>query len=263
MNCELDMYIGGNVTKAFLLGFFHSAESITRIIHSHKYAEVHLLLSGSAELMIGNESFTLAAGDAVVIPAGIYHCCSESEAFAEHIAFQVAAKAERVSRSCISASAAKEIKDIAKNAEKKKNAAKLSALLSFLCADFFGGEAYCMREIGDIGAIISEFVSQNYNRDIKISELAEKLHFSEKQTERLVKKYTGTSFKSVLTNHRLVVADFLENNTEMSVGEIAEYVGYNGYSGLWKARRRQQAERNGADGANEANGTGEDGRTKM
>lgn len=238
MNCELNIFINGEVTKAFLLGVFEGDKNFTKIIHRHKYAEIHIITNGNAEYTIGTSIYRFNSGDIIIIPAGIYHCCAGADNSTRYIAFQIAANTAKLATSRLSPATAEEILSVATNEFKPSSAAKLSALLSFVCAEFFGEDGICMREISDTGAIISEYVSQNYNRDIKISDLAEKLHFSEKQTERLVKKYTGTAFKTMLTRHRLVVADFLEKNTNMSAQEIAEYVGYSGYSGLWKARKK-------------------------
>lgn len=38
-----------------------------------------------------------------------------------------------------------------------------------------------------------------------------------------------------------MIAEFLEQNTDMSGDEIAAYVGYANYSGLWKAKQRDSA----------------------
>lgn len=112
----------------------------------------------------------------------------------------------------------------------------LSALLSYVASSFCPAE--CLRQTRDDAVLISEFISKNYNRSISVAELAKQLCLSTKQTERLVKKYTGHSFKEAVMRERLRVAAFLEANSDMSRTAIAAYIGYANYSGYCKAKKR-------------------------
>lgn len=73
-----------------------------------------------------------------------------------------------------------------------------------------------------------------------LSDLAARLYLSEKQTERLVLKHTGQTFKQKLSDTRVAMANVLIRETEMPLHKVAEYVGYSSYSGFWKALQKTQ-----------------------
>ena len=93
-------------------------------------------------------------------------------------------------------------------------------------------------KIVDYSFIIEEYLKINYARDIKLSDLASELNLSEKHTERLIKKYTGNTFKQELASIRIKTAQMLLASTDMTMTEISEYVGYNSYSGFYKAYKK-------------------------
>ena len=103
----------------------------------------------------------------------------------------------------------------------------------------FVGHPNIYYRANDEGYIICEFFSNHYNGVIKVSDLAKTLGFSEKQTERLVLKFTGRTFKQELVSRRMEMARYLEKNTNMTMTEIALYVGYNSYNGFWKAYKKR------------------------
>ena len=87
----------------------------------------------------------------------------------------------------------------------------------------------------DTAFIIHEFFSRGYNLDLRLSDLAELLHLSEKQTARLVEIHTGKTFKQALIAQRMNNARHLIALGEMSFAEIGEQLGYQSYAGFYKA----------------------------
>ena len=51
--------------------------------------------------------------------------------------------------------------------------------------------------------------------------------------------HTGRSFRDELTATRMAVADQLIAEGELSLSEIAAYVGYHSYAGFYKAIKRR------------------------
>ena len=92
--------------------------------------------------------------------------------------------------------------------------------------------------------MIREFFSNRYGSDRGLGELAEILHVSERQAERLVWECVGRSFRDELTATRMVVADQLLNTTDISLGELAQYLGYKSYAGFWKAYKKYKSKKN-------------------
>ena len=102
----------------------------------------------------------------------------------------------------------------------------------------FTEEPVAVDKIEDYAFIIEEFLKVNYARDVKLSDLAAELNLSETHTERLVKKYTGNTFRQELAEIRIKMAQMLLSSTDMTMAEISEYVGYNSYSGFYKAYKK-------------------------
>lgn len=240
---ELDAYVNGSVTKFFMKQFCFDSETIICPVHCHKYAEIHILVDGQADFLLDTSQKTFGSGDIFLIPADMYHCCTNAEATAKHFAFQAAIHAEKPLSGHLSEHAVSELMSLLPDIQNGDSCCasltSLSSLLTYTCSALLSDKEEAPRMMTDIPATIYEFVSQNYNRSIKISDLADVLHFSEKQTERLVKKYTGVTFKTLLTRRRLLIAEFLEKSTDMNAHQIATYVGYTNYSGLWKARQKE------------------------
>ena len=87
----------------------------------------------------------------------------------------------------------------------------------------------------------SSFFSNRYSEDVRLSDLAEAIHLSERQTERLVIEHTGRGFRDELTETRVKIARQRLADKNMTLGEIAGYVGYRSYAGFWKAMKKSGA----------------------
>ncbi len=238
MNYELNICINNEVCRAFLQKGFFDTSASPGILHCHKYSEVHIIIGGKASLWIENGVREFSPGDAFIIPPEIYHCITESEKETGHIAFQIEARIDAFRTTKLSAALIDELLSLLPRLPKEPTP-RLSPLLSLLCADFFSENIEPIREITDASAIIYEFISQNYDREARLSELAEQLHFSSKQTERLIQRCYSCTFKEAMTDRRMTVAEFFEKNTDMTAQEISEKLGFSSFSGFWKAKKRR------------------------
>lgn len=250
MRSEFNVYINNSIEKVFLYDFFSPSKNMTSIIHRHKYAEIHIIKGGSITFRAENSIKTLNSNQAFAIPATTYHCYLNSEATVQSFAFQTTANVSKFSTVTLSEAIMSELYEAAALSKQSNTCGKLSSLISYIGADFFTENAVKFQEIKDPAVIIYEIISKNYNKDLKISDIAKELFLSEKQTERIIKKQLGDNFKSSLCKHRIKIADFLEKNTSMNLNEIAEYVGYSTYSGFWKARQVQDKSDLSKDGSN-------------
>lgn len=235
MYYELNLYINKNLGKAFFKKLFMNENQMTRVIHCHKYDEVHIILDGNEKFQIGKEEFEFYKGDTFIIPRGLYHCCKSASKDLKHFSFQITECSLEVKKSCVSEMILEEFENSILNFQ--KNVGEISSLFSFFCSSFFREEK--LEKMTDTAGLIFEFISQNYTVDVKVSDLAHELNYSVKQTERLVKKYTGMTFREALVEYRLIVADYLKKNFNLSDGEISLKIGYSSYSGFWKAKKRK------------------------
>ena len=70
------------------------------------------------------------------------------------------------------------------------------------------------------------YISANYSQDISLSELADMNHISEEHLSRSFKKEMGSSISTHIGNIRIKKAAELLKSTNLSISEIAMYIGY-------------------------------------
>lgn len=235
MNNQLKVPVGQNFKTLFLQsGFYHKSE-LTSQLHSHCYAEMHIISGGSVGIFVDGIEYRIEDNCAFVIPRGVAHSWSMTEPNIRHAALQID---DNVDKICINKVPQelttllfKEISNVANGA----NHNMLASYLSLLLIPFFPEENCSLSRITDYELVINDFFDYKYSEDVTLSDLARKLYLSEKQTERLVVRYTGKTFKKALVEKRMTIADYLLYNTDLNMTEIAEYVGYSSYSGFWKA----------------------------
>ncbi len=81
---------------------------------------------------------------------------------------------------------------------------------------------------------ISQYIASNYHSHPSIHDLANELHLSVRQTERLIKKEMHRSFSGLLNEHRIQLArhfirSALRKHQPISFNTIAEDVGFDNY----------------------------------
>lgn len=84
----------------------------------------------------------------------------------------------------------------------------------------------------EFSAILS-YIQTNYSR-VKIRELAERFHYSERQITRIVQNCTGESFEALVTRLRMERAAQLLMNTDTPIGKISQDVGYATISSFYR-----------------------------
>lgn len=70
------------------------------------------------------------------------------------------------------------------------------------------------------------FINQNYNQEISLSQISATFNFNPYYFSKLFKKYTGVSYKTYLTKLRIQKACELLKNSSKSIKEIAFMVGF-------------------------------------
>lgn len=234
MDYEFTVTIANQPYKVFLQPGFARFNMFSPRLHRHLYPEIHLFYDGNVKLSVNGCKHDVNDSELCVIPPKIYHCFLNHDEDMLHTAFQIDAPLSKFQKSSLPPQTAKAYFD----AIREGNYTKIASYISLICANFFPDTTAPPMERTDYGFIISEFFSIHYKDPVTLSDLAELLHLSEKQATRLIKKHTGLSFLDALTVHRMKTADSLRATTEMSMTEIAAYVGYNSYSGFWKAYQK-------------------------
>ena len=241
MNNEVPILINGVEIKIFLQNGFYDNDVITSHVHKHNYPEIHLIRGGEAAFRIADKEYTFCDGTAFIIPERTIHYCMRKDEGIKHTAFQLSYNFEYAEVKSIRYSGADDLFELIEGIGENHDYSRICALISFLIAELSDSPAILAKPIVDYGFLISDFFSHEYNRDITLSDLAGRLHTSERHAERLVMEHTGNTFIEELTLTRLDMADYLFKTTDMARAEIAEYVGYKSYGGFYKALKRHQA----------------------
>lgn len=238
MAYELTINIGKKATKLFLQEGFYALNVLSKNLHQHNYTEFHCISGGKAQYMIGNHLYCFQDGDIIAIPKNTLHMCLSATENLLHTAFLSDAAVPLFATHRIQPSLMRSFMDEIQRCNKASDHIKVSAFIELICCDFYPDHIILPKPSQDFGFIIQEFISRNYRENVKLSDLAEILHFSEKHTARLVLSYTGCTFRQAITNQRMAVARHLTKTTDMTLQEISQYLGYQTYSGFWKAYRK-------------------------
>lgn len=229
-------------------GFFDGSAS-TPSIHSHAYTEIHMVIRGRIRLYAGETVYTLSAGDILAIPGKTYHYCEHRDPGTYTNAFQITKEIPAVKTARIPEHLGEAFLKEIQRAKDTNRFDAVAMYISLFCRDFFEGKAVAAIKSADASLIINEFFSNRYSQPVSVQSLAQELNLSEKQTARMVKKYTGNTFLQELTRRRIHAANYLIRSTDMTMGEIAESVGFRSYSGFWKAYKKQTLKMEASDRA--------------
>lgn len=236
---ELTVKVGAEERKVFLRNNFYS-QIDTNIFHKHNYAEFQLITDGDVKFRLGDRDVCVKRDSMLVVPSWVLHCCTEKDATARHVAFQMDFDIDEFKIFKLNEHIIKEFLEELEICKSNGDYNKISAYISL-----FGSYLPCSpkieaKQIEDYRFLLREFFSTRYaNPDISLRELADELHTSERQAERIVKKHTGNTFKRELMLTRVTVARHLLKLGDMSLSDIASTVGYRSYTGFWKAMKKQ------------------------
>lgn len=235
---EITITIGTNKYKAFLKAGFYQLQVTTAYLHKHNYTEIHIITGGTANYAIEDKVFNLKSGDMLVIPRDAFHCCTKKDDQTLVAAFQINREVKKAELYSIGTEISTDFLNEIKKNINSQNYARISAYISLFCSYFCSDSDLPSQSVTDYAFLIYEFFSANYAKDLKLQDLAEILHLSERQTERLVIEYTGKTFKEELITIRMNMAKKLLESSNMSLGDIAQYVGYRSYAGFYKAMKK-------------------------
>lgn len=234
---ELSVMIGSKKHRVYLQnGFYITSPSGN--LHNHKYTEIHMISGGNALFSVGNERYAASSGDVIVVPPGAYHCCSAEDDNVRHSAFQINHNTDKPALYSIDPGIMSSFfKEIVRAGESGDHTV-VSAYITLIFSHFDNAPREIPHTAIDYGFFIHEFFTLNYNRDVRLADLAAQLFLSERQAERLVIEHTGKTFREKLTEVRMDMARLLLSTSDMSLSEVAAYVGYRSYAGFWKAMKK-------------------------
>lgn len=247
--------------SGFLAGLSFSDE-----IHAHAYYELILALQDGVRIEVSRQpGFLLQAGQACLIPPGIYHRATAAQPHAGKLAvrfhdaregrgslYQPLSKALENCHCPIALGdqpmlhrtlleLRRELQDPQLGQELfLQSLLQQSFLLLFrqLSAEYAGADT--AREEGDAARRLQleDFLSRKFHLPITQQDLSEHMHLSRRQTSRILQKIYGKSFRSLLVEIRLQRAAQLLAETGLPVDQVAQRCGYTSLSGFYDAFRK-------------------------
>ncbi|MBQ7974777.1 MAG: helix-turn-helix transcriptional regulator [Clostridia bacterium] len=237
MNIQLTLKTDSGNYNVFMSRGLYLPYTSPKHLHRHKYPEIHVVTGGNARFNINNKLYSAQSGTILVIPPDIFHCYLDKEKTAQRAAFQVDCDINEFAVYKISPDTVKDFFIEAEECDHSGNYSRLSAYIALFFSYVHPKQETSVQPLKDYGYLIQEFLSMHYGKDLHLRDLAEYLHLSERQVERLVSEHTGKTFREALTLTRMNIAKQLLKSTHMSLNEIAQYVGYKSYAGFWKAMK--------------------------
>ena len=235
-------------------------------LHSHKYYEFHHIISGAMRLVCENREYQINQNETYIVMPNILHCLVTTKDKVQKSSFCFSfSKIKRKTNFDLYnllQTAFDNFEGVSKIPVTSDQIFFLNKILSSFYSekqlDKFKVKTYFFLLLTDIAEsllppddsviienenvisesdarhfIAEEFVRRNSDKSISISDLAEVLHLSEKQTGRIFYKEFGQTFKEYLVNLRLANAKSLLSKTELSMYEISKMVGYCTYNGFY------------------------------
>lgn len=237
---ELTVRIGKKDHKIFLQNGLGKEDGFNPY-HKHNYTEVHLIAVGDARFAVGGKAYDVPAGSLFVIPGWHMHGCTKRNKNILSSSFQINIQLENPTRFDISEDIIKDFIEETKVSDVSGDYTKLASYLALFVSYIPCHETPEAKEITDYSFLLREFLAKNYaNPDLRLKDLADELHISERQAERIVRKYTANTFKNELMITRSEVASYLMKYGNLSLTEISSKVGYRSYAGFWKAMKRRK-----------------------
>lgn len=86
--------------------------------------------------------------------------------------------------------------------------------------------------------IIEQYIESNFTKNTGLDGLAAELYISPRQARKLVQKFLGEDYKTIIIRRRMELAEIYLRDPEKSLEEIAWLVGYRSYSGFQLSFKR-------------------------
>ena len=222
-----------------------NAKPIVGHRHYHDAFEIYYLEDGECRYFIDNKSYDVKQGDLILVPEGVIHHTSYRDGIHSRkllycsrslIPPAVTKKLSSMLYLYRNESISREIKAIFDDIEKESALsdsfsegvieAKVELLFFLLarnentCSALSEGNEYVISAV--------EYVRKNFQRDVKLCDLAKEISVSPEHLSRVFKKETGFGFCEYLTLIRLKNAEeLLINCPSMSVSDVAFRCGFN------------------------------------
>ena len=235
---EIKLPFGSSHLTVFISPSFFEANGRSARLHKHHAAEVQIYAAGRTVMRINGAVTPVETGEAVFIPKGMYHETLFIAPETVRCSFLVSSPETEIKTRRIPMQVIKELLLETDDVSRSKNFFKTSLYLSFILGYFIEHGSVEATKTADRAYAIREFFARNYDKSVRLYDLAGALGISPKHAARLVEKVTGNTFSDELTRHRISAAEQYMREGTHQLKDISERVGFHSYSGFWKAYKR-------------------------
>ena len=218
--------------------------------HYHDKHELYYLAKGQAKYFVGNDIFMLEPGDMIFVPKGVVHRADYGESEnvervlfffddkifdeenSEYISYLKENKYVRISQEN-----QYELKNIFLGIEKetereqsgyrKMQKLYFDQLLILISRYSHKGRGTHLSESYIVVQNAAKYISENYNEDLRLENLAEKYYMSPWHFSRLFKSVTGMGLNEYINIARIRAAEQLLSKTDLPITAVAAKCGFN------------------------------------
>ncbi len=231
-------------------------ETVSQRPHKHYYMEFHCVFSGEETVTLPDQKkdLLLKPGNVLLLPRGVYHGATTHGKTLERLCFNFSVEeavnadsellniCRQITEPALihdpqvydSLLQCKQLRSSAPTAlsHTRQGMLLLNAVLSML--DILSPELCYNREEKHNRQrwVIEEYIEHHFADDTGIDGLAEELFLSTRQTRKLVRKFLGEDYKTIIVRRRMELAEIYLQDKEKTLEEIAWLVGYSSYSGF-------------------------------
>lgn len=231
---------------------------ISGTVHEHSYAELFLCCDGEIAIRTEQEDIRIKPGELLMIPPGFRHVMLPNESRGVSVGFSYSQKRneykhdfyKQLEQLCNTNSPIILKHDICNEAEKLINSSVCEALQVMRLLELllelaekreYNNESawkYCSeKDIGRISTLENLFAA-SFMHELRAEDVAEKLHLSKRQLNRIIHKRYGLCFRDVLTKYRIQAACKMLKESDLSAEAVGYAVGYNNKSAFYAAFKK-------------------------
>ena len=201
--------------------------------HLHENFELITVTEGSMTVGIGEETYTLEKGNAVLVFPNQVHCLS-TKGKSSHFLCIFSPKLVRAYSNVFNSKVPKsnmfypDESLIRALMSKNENILYVKGVLYTLCAAFDKTATYCDRknESSVLLYDIFKFVEENFDKDCSLCALSEKLSYNYVYLSKYFKDMTGMSFTEYVCRFRISEGCYLLHNSSENILKIAYECGF-------------------------------------
>jgi len=264
INKQFDFTIDGCAASLIVNdGFINSSGASPGNLHGHPFYEIHIIINGENQVRYSGGVLSGNAGDIFIVPPGLSHCFWPVANIGEHkrAAFWInvsSIDAERsgnfvfdrihglstITRITDTFDAMHAVEEIQRELIEQKPCYEetlihiFSKLMIQMCRSIEAEDSQSNRTgktHQSLMLLIEEYIIKNYKGDCSIEGLSRYVHISRRQLTRLIGSLFSKSFRRMLLEARMSMANWLIEDQDLSFETVASEVGYSSLPAFYHA----------------------------